>query len=90
MNAWKWTRDLAPDRHRHEEAVHQEALAAAHATPEVDAARHVGRVEQARAASIARAAKDREFVGQLLQPVERRGLRVVERRLQRRASSGSR
>jgi hypothetical protein len=72
--------DLAPDRHRHEETVHQEALAAAHASPEVDAARHVRRVEQARQRRLPCGAKDREFVGQLLQPVERRGLRVVERR----------
>src|SRR4029434_5261544 len=69
--------DLAPDRHRHEDAVHQETLAAAYAPPEVDAARNVWRIEEARERRLARGAKYRELVGQELQPVERRDLRGV-------------
>jgi hypothetical protein len=71
---------LAPDRHGREEAVHQEALAAADAAPQVDAAGDVGRCEQPLERRAARRLERGQLVRELLQPLERRHLRVVERR----------
>ena len=69
---------LAPDRHRREEAVHQEALAAPDAAPQVDAARHVGRGEQAGECRFPRRAEFRQFIAEPLQPLQRRGLRGIQ------------
>jgi hypothetical protein len=75
---------LAPKGDLREELVHQQALAAAHAAPQVDAARHRRRREPAAQQRTARLAKRRELVRQLLQPDECAQLRVVERRASRR------
>src|SRR4030095_6505371 len=71
---------LAANPHRHEESVHQEALAAPDAAPQVDAARNLWRHEDFRQRRLARGAEGFELGRQLLQSVERRELRMVERR----------
>ena len=62
---------LAADRHGREEAVHQEALAAADAAPEVDAARDRGRREELRERRLPRGAEGPQRERELLQPVAR-------------------
>ncbi len=75
---------LAPDRDRREERVHQKALAATDAAPQVDAARHVGRQEQLLQRRLPRGAKRFELARELLEAIERCRLRVIERRAARR------
>ncbi len=62
---------LAANGDGREEAVHQEALAAPDAAPQVDAARDVRRREQLLQRRLPRGAKRVELVGQDLQAVER-------------------
>jgi hypothetical protein len=74
---------LALYRDGGEERVHQEALAAADAAPQIDAARNVGRREDLLERRLARGAKRLELGGELLQALERRHLRVIEHRAAR-------
>ena len=69
---------LAPQRHRRIEGIHQEALAAADASPQVDAARRHRRIEPAPQQRQSRPAEFDQLVVQALQPVEGAELRVVE------------
>ena len=61
------------------EAVHQKRLAATDAAKQIDAARDLRRCEQTAQRRLASLAKGGQFVGQLLQAVERCGLCVIER-----------
>src|SRR5436309_7889791 len=70
---------LAADADARAEAVHQERLAATDATPQVDALRNIRRREQPPQRRFARFTKRRELVCQLLETIQRRALRVVER-----------
>ena len=72
---------LAPDCDRRVEAVHQQALAAPHAAPQVDAARDRRGGEEAPQRRLARGAERRELVGKHLQALQRADLGVVERRM---------
>jgi hypothetical protein len=74
---------LAAQRHGPVERVHEEALAASDAAPEVDAARRRGRPEQAPQARRARRLESHQLVCELLQPGQRRRLRMIERRAAR-------
>ena len=69
---------LAPQRHRGEERIHQETLAATDATAEIHAARRHRRLQPAAQRRPPRRLKRHELVVQALQPIERRLLRAVE------------
>jgi hypothetical protein len=71
---------LPAQRHRREKAVHEEALAAPDPAPQIETTWHVGWIEKTLERRLPRRAKGGELVGQLLQPIERVGLRVIERR----------
>src|SRR5438132_10346480 len=69
---------LAPQGHRGIERVHQEALASADPSPEVNAARRNRRIEPAPEKRSPRPDKGGELVMQALQSPERGDLRVIE------------
>ena len=66
MNAWKCTRVLRRIADGREEGVHQEALAATHAAPQVDAARHLRGREELLQRRLARGAERLELRRQRL------------------------
>ena len=69
---------LAPQRNGRIKGIHQEALAAADASPQVDAAWRQRRMEPASQQRQPRSAEFDQLVVQALQPVEGAQLRVVE------------
>ena len=70
---------LPTDRHGGEERVHDEALATTDAAKEIDPARHLRGAQQSRNARLAGRTEGLELLGELLQPRDRRSLRVIER-----------
>jgi hypothetical protein len=85
MKAWKVDAPLATVGHRVEEAVHQEALAAPDAAPEINTTRHFRRSENTPQGTATPDLERQQIVVKALQTVGSRALRRVS--LKPRAAS---